>query len=370
MNTIPISPGSGSVAVIGGGIFGTLAALKLAEAGCRVTIFEAGGELLCGASLANQNRLHLGYHYPRSPETARACAVYERGFRRMFPGCVIDSFDHYYAVARGGKVDFNLFLHFCGGNNLDYEAKMEPPWGIEVNADMMDGFFKVPEGIIDAGLLRAEITRRIAANGNISVNYFSHVNNLHYGQNGWRIEALDFDAVINATYGNINRVIGEAGFEAQEYKYELCEVVVIKNPFKRRIGIGIVDGPFFGVLPFGNSENYLLYDVEHSVLACSMGTDPGFSVIMPGVDAVAEERFQDYVSKAAQYLPEMAHAERLYSMYAVKVTKPDHGHDADDARPTEIISHGNGFYSIFAGKISAAIPAADRITQEVSCYLS
>ena len=59
MNTIPISPGSGSVAVIGGGIFGTLAALKLAEAGCRVTIFEAGGELLCGASLANQNRLHL-----------------------------------------------------------------------------------------------------------------------------------------------------------------------------------------------------------------------------------------------------------------------------------------------------------------------
>jgi hypothetical protein len=155
--------------------------------------------------------------------------------------------------------------------------------------------------------------------------------------------------------------------EMEEYRYDLCEVVVITNPFPRRIGIGIMDGPFFGVLPFGNSENYLLYDVEHSVLARRSGFIPDFNI---DPDAGAVDRFRRYIEKASQYLPDMAKAERLYSMYAIRVTKIGHGHDTDDARPTEIINHGNGFFSIFSGKISAAIPAANKIVQEVECYLS
>src|SRR6266404_5488815 len=61
------------IAVVGGGIFGTTAAIHLARAGHNVELFEQGPTLLGGASHKNQYRLHRGYHYPRSKETAISC---------------------------------------------------------------------------------------------------------------------------------------------------------------------------------------------------------------------------------------------------------------------------------------------------------
>jgi len=43
--------------------------------------------------------------------------------------------------------------------------------------------------------------------------------------------------------------------------------------------------------------------------------------------------------------------------------------DADDARPTEILKHSNGVWSIFAGKISLAIPTAEQLTLEIQKHL-
>lgn len=367
MKTISIDPIKANIAVIGGGIFGTLAAIRLAEAGCQVTIFEAGGDLLCGASLANQNRLHLGYHYPRSPQTARACEIFERGFRRCFPECIND-FDHYYAIAEEGNIRPPDFTDVC--NEIGHPFEVVSGKNIVETTDKIPALYKVNEGVIDAGLLRNRIKRTIRANKNISIKYFNTITDVRRSGNAWYLDNHPFSVVINATYGNINRIIQSAGFDTDVYQYELCEVVVIKNPFKRHIGIGIMDGPFFGVIPFGNSENHLLYDVDYSVLerVVSRLPDSEFTIEYYSDKLSEAKRFKLYIDKASQYLPDMARAERLYSLYAVKVTKANR--DADDARPTEIISHGDGFYSIFAGKISAAIPAADIITREIQCYLN
>ena len=58
------------VAVVGGGIFGAAAAIEIATLNVDVTIFEREHDLLQAASGINQYRLHRGYHYPRSTETA------------------------------------------------------------------------------------------------------------------------------------------------------------------------------------------------------------------------------------------------------------------------------------------------------------
>jgi len=342
-------------------VFGCLAALRLADMGCHVTLYEAGGELLTGASLANQNRLHMGYHYPRSPETAKACAVFEKGFRRAFPSCVVD-FEHYYAVERDSKIAPAEFEDVCFEIGDEYYPSLEPPDGVRVLGNITE-WFKVKEGIIDIGCLRKRITAMMS--GRVEVRYYDPVKRARRLGRHWMIGGVDYDCVINATYGNINTLAMSSGFYVEPYQYELCEVVVIKNPFKRRMGIGIMDGPFFGVLPFGLSDKYLLYDVDHSVLARTTGLLPEIEVMDP--DNGAEERFERYIHKAVCYLPDMGKAERLYSMYALKVTKANR--DADDARPTEIIHNGEGFFSIFAGKISAAIPSADRLAMEVQEWL-
>ena len=58
------------IAIAGAGIYGTTAAIRLAESGHHVSLFDPLG-ILRAASAINQYRVHAGYHYPRSPETIR-----------------------------------------------------------------------------------------------------------------------------------------------------------------------------------------------------------------------------------------------------------------------------------------------------------
>ena len=57
------------VAVAGAGWFGCHIASELIQGGHEVVVFEASDDVFTGASGINQNRLHLGFHYPRSYET-------------------------------------------------------------------------------------------------------------------------------------------------------------------------------------------------------------------------------------------------------------------------------------------------------------
>ena len=70
------------IAVIGGGVFGTMIAIRLAEFGQSVSLLERLPALMQGTTSV-ANRLHFGFHYPRDAETARQC---KRGFTRFKRG--------------------------------------------------------------------------------------------------------------------------------------------------------------------------------------------------------------------------------------------------------------------------------------------
>jgi len=57
------------IAIIGGGIFGVTTAIRLSR-NHDVDLFEQNSDILQSASGINQYRLHRGYHYPRSTDTA------------------------------------------------------------------------------------------------------------------------------------------------------------------------------------------------------------------------------------------------------------------------------------------------------------
>ena len=61
-----------SVIIVGGGMAGCGAALRLAEAGYAVTFLEGRGELLLGSSGATPCRVGLGFHYPDKSTAIRA----------------------------------------------------------------------------------------------------------------------------------------------------------------------------------------------------------------------------------------------------------------------------------------------------------
>ncbi len=364
------------VAIVGGGVFGVLAALKLSQHGFDVTIFEKQSSVLLGASYVNQNRLHMGYHYPRSDQTARDSCEHQVEFQNLFPEAVVDDFDHYYCVAReGSHVSGREFVDFCNRLDLPYEESW--PSAITLNRDTVETCLRVPEKLYDANVLRQSLRRMLDGERNVHVmvntellgiNQFHDGFEIHYhGLAG--IERMNVDAVINATYSNINRLISMLGCAPRTYQFELCEVAVVKVPWQTRVGCGVMDGPFFGILPFGKSGSYLLYDVEISVLERTFGHSPSFNREVSYYDheIIRAERFRRYQQKASQYIREMADCLHLYSTYVPRVVLAHR--DADDARPTEILKHANGVWSIFAGKISLAIPTAEQLALEIQKHL-
>ena len=55
------------IAIIGAGIFGITAAIKLSKfKDFNVDVFEKCNSIFQGATYANHNRHHYGFHYPRS----------------------------------------------------------------------------------------------------------------------------------------------------------------------------------------------------------------------------------------------------------------------------------------------------------------
>ena len=109
------------VAVIGCGIFGATTALRLDALGFRVTIFERKNDILMGASFNNQNRLHLGFHYPRDFETARQCIQGFKRFVEEFPECISSAFPNGYFIAeRGSRTSPGDYLAYCDKLGVGY----------------------------------------------------------------------------------------------------------------------------------------------------------------------------------------------------------------------------------------------------------
>ena len=58
------------ICIVGAGLFGTTLSLILSKnKNFEIDIFEKNNDILCETSLKNQQRFHLGYHYPRSKKT-------------------------------------------------------------------------------------------------------------------------------------------------------------------------------------------------------------------------------------------------------------------------------------------------------------
>ena len=58
------------VLVIGAGLFGSSVAAILADKNVNIDLVEAEDDIMKLASRVNHNRIHLGYHYLRSIDTA------------------------------------------------------------------------------------------------------------------------------------------------------------------------------------------------------------------------------------------------------------------------------------------------------------
>jgi hypothetical protein len=371
-----IEQASNLVVVVGAGIFGILSALNIAKNGHNVVILEKGSEIITGASLVNQCRVHMGYHYPRDEKTAIDSHEAKILFDKVFGRAIIKNLKNHYLIAKEGSLtNPKDFLSFCKKLNLPYVKAW--PVNTKISMEKIALSLMVPEPIFDANVIREILYKKINETSNVSIFKSANVTAIKKTKEGYSVtyelddakEIVHCAAVVNATYGNINYINNMAGFSIDNYQYELCEVPIARTPWKNT-GWAIMDGPFFGIMPFGFSKNHLLYDVELSVLERVVGKFPKFKHDIAYYDDNKRRlnRFNKLKKKWLPYAPEVEKCRSLSSMYATRIVLPKR--EKTDSRPTMIKELAPGFWQMFSGKITTSVPQTIELAEIVHNYLN
>ncbi len=339
------------IAVIGAGVFGSTTAIYAARAGYDVHLFDELFDILQAASGINQYRLHHGYHYPRSSNTARSAREAERSFREEYEQAILDGGRHLYAIAKEKSlVNGEEFLAFCEVHHLAARRVSVPEL---VNPEMIDLVIEADEARFDPGVLR-NLVRQKLKESRVTV---------HLGVAANDIQADDFDTIIVAAYAGTNRVFKALGLSEQEYQFEVCEkpVVTLPSAFKQT-DLVIMDGPFMCVDPLGTTGQYVLGNVVHAIHATNTGIAPVVpSFIVPFlnrgvVSNPSGTRFRDFIESGAPFIPLLSEAKHIGSMFTIRTVFPRL--DATDARPTLVSSINGRYIHILSGKIGNCVLAA------------
>lgn len=339
------------IAVVGGGIFGVTCAVKLADCGHAVEVFEKHRDLLMGASGINQYRLHRGYHYPRSPETAVACREAEASFRQEYGEAVLDGGTHHYGIAkRNSLIQADRYMQFCDTLGLAYERE----WTPLMRRDAIDLCLRVQEGLFDPDRLRAICWRNLRR-AKVSVRLETAADEKHLAA---------YDVAVVCTYSTINTLLRGRPDAQKPYQFELCEKPVVRLP-RRFAGksLVILDGPFMCIDPFGSTELFVLGNVVHAIHHTHIGT------VLEGID----ERYhplidngviphpplthiERFIESAAECFNGIERAEHVGSMFTIRAVYPYRDHT--DERPTIVERVSDRLITVFSGKIGTCVQAA------------
>ena len=344
------------IAVIGGGLFGCTAAVHLARAGLEVHLYEQSGHLLSVASTINQCRLHSGYHYPRSPQTIRECQEGLASFREEYGEAIIDGGEQYYAIAlAGSKVSGPDYLKVLLANGLPFE-RHTPGF---LNRGALETVIKVREARIDPERLKYAVAKKIS-DVVIRVHLTPAPKDLRE----------EFDKIIVAAYASTNEVMCDLGCPLVPLQYELCEKPVIRLPdTMRKVSAVVMDGPFCSIDPWGDSGYHVMGHVRHAIHSAHVAMDARMPEHLEQylncglVEDKTHSAFEKFREAGKVFIPALADAEHIGSMWTVRAVLPNRDHD--DARPTLVSQIDDQVIRVFSGKLGCAVTAAQNIVSSL-----
>lgn len=329
-----------NVLVVGGGIFGCSIAIELSKSGFETTLIEKSGAILSQATKNNHNRIHYGYHYPRSIETASQSLDGLVSFLMTYKGAVITDFPNYYAIAKEhSRIQPEKYESFCDRVGISYRREYPSPK--DLNPEMVLSSLRVEEPIYDWNTLNQIIQTELIKSG-VKVELNTPFSPDH----------LRYDFIINCSYSGINGVNEIAG--VPKFKFRSQDVIIPTFKWNRpKIGLTVMDGPFCSIMPKGNEENrFLLYHAKYSILEESMGNEMTFtSDIDKNLKLIRED--------ASRYFPAIKEVEFEENWRAIRSIPVS----PNDERLSRIITYIDkpNFITVFSGKVSTCIKVAKQI---------
>jgi glycine/D-amino acid oxidase-like deaminating enzyme len=361
--------------VIGGGFYGAAIAIYLSRSRGlhRILLVERESALLLRASYKNQARVHNGYHYPRSFTTAYRSRVNLPKFVRDWPDAVSREFTKLYAIARrNSKVTARQFQRFCGDIGASIQTA-DAALAAMFEPRLIEAVYQVEEYAFDSTKLARWASRELHEHG-VQVLLGSRATGIFKtDSNALEVgietspgsgQKLSCRYVFNCTYSGINQLGGDFPGTTMGLKHEITEMALVQAPASLQgLGITVMDGPFFSMMPFPALGLHTLSHVRYTP-HLHWGDEQAIDPYQKLVDYHQESRVDRMLRDVQRYLPSVSCANYVDSLFEVKTVLVKN--EGDDGRPILFEKHLDmpGCYSVLGGKIDNIYDVLEKLDCE------
>lgn len=233
--------------------------------------------------------------------------------------------------------------------------------------------FPVEEYAFDATKLASWAERELNDCG-VQIRFKARVTEISNGKNERLRVAVQTDSdadeliicsyVFNCTYSVLNQFKGDFPGTRTSLKQEITEMALMQVPSTPQgLGITVMDGPFFSMMPFPARGLHTLSHVRytpHLHWQDKQGIDPYKRLN----DYDRATRVERMIRDAGRYLLSMLKAKYVESLFEVKTVLVKN--ESDDGRPILFEKHLElpGCYSVLGGKIDNIYDVLEIINAE------
>ena len=337
------------VLVIGAGWYGCHIGLTLLRHGHNVEIQDKKEAPFLGASGLNQNRLHMGFHYPRCSETRFQSLGGFNWFLSKYEFLTKKVDQNFYAIAdKGSVIDFVTFKQIMTASELNY-TEVDPS-ETTLKLEGCSKFIQVDERLICS--LKTSKYFLSELKDNIRFDKFVDIQNTK----NLRHLKKEYDFIIDCSWGTAQSNINNKVF------YEPCIYFKSKFVGKDAFALTLMDGPFFSIYPEQNNH-YTITSVEDTPLTQCEDYNTAEKVLKSSNNsAFVEQKYHLFRKKIEFFYPSFSkYFKNPSPMFSIKTKK----NSSVDNRASKITICDN-VISVFSGKIDTIYIAERKILDLLS----
>jgi hypothetical protein len=292
---------------------------------------------------------------------------------RNWPDAVKQDFIKLYAIARhNSKVTAKQFERFC----REIGAKIQPAnpaLRALFEPRLIEDVFLAEEYAFDATKLASWAERELKE-CSVRIHLEMRVTAISNGPNGTlRVsvqpnhgteELISCRYVFNCTYSGLNQFKGDFPGTRTGLKQEITEMALMQvPPTLEGLGITVMDGPFFSMMPFPARGLHTLSHVRYTP-HLHWNDQPGVDPYQKLEHYERTTRVDRMVRDVGRYLPAVLDAKYVDSLFEVKTVLVKN--EGDDGRPILFEKHSElpGCYSVLGGKIDNIYDVLEKLDVE------
>ena len=330
------------IAILGAGWFGCHIASILKKKNY-VDLYESKNQILSSTSSYNTNRLHHGFHYPRSEKTRSQCVNNFDLFKKEYPNICTKVKKNIIAIHNKSKIDLKNYKNILKKSGLTFEDLKKNELGLK----NMQGSILCDEELIRHDLAKKELKKRLkGVRLYLKYKVKNFKNNL--------IGKKKYDWIIDCTANSIKDNFDNVYFEPR--------ITLVYKSKLKNFALMVMDGNFWCIYPRGKTF-YTLGSVIYSRIS---KPTKSLKIAKKNITEFINKKISQRVSKFEKQVekdfPEFKSYFTYHKFYksicSLYVSKSDN-------RPL-LIKRKKKVISVLGGKIDTVIQAGNQINKIIN----